>query len=133
MKAIIKRLTLHGVSMPSDNNYNLLLTPCAIVHTQKNHLHEIWAAMFPEIISPINRPRKYAQLSSIIQPFYQHRMALTNKVPSKDLVDAETSHQNNHWHNRLISSSAQPTNNSRPDKARIARHQCLPDVRKYAD
>jgi hypothetical protein len=39
------------------------------VHTQKNHLQEIWAAMFPEIMGPINRPRKYAQLSKVTQPF----------------------------------------------------------------
>jgi len=39
----------------------------------------------------------------------------------------------NHWHNRLIGSSAQTTNNSRSNKARIARHQCLPDICKYAN
>jgi hypothetical protein len=39
----------------------------------------------------------------------------------------------NHWHNRLICSSAQTTNNSRSNKARVARHQCLPDIRKYAN
>jgi len=62
-----------------------------IVQTQKNHLQEICAAIFPEIIGPKKTPMKYAQLQivsshSIFEEFSQ----LPNKHPSKAPSDVKT-------------------------------------------